>query len=297
MIDLHTHSTHSDGFYTPGELLKKAIEIKLEALALTDHDAISGLDELHHAATNQKIEIINGAEISVYYPDTDMEILALDIPEKSLDAFAIYQHEEIVRREKLARLRVDLLQKAGFAITYEDVAYNSKGQLRMQIRRPHFVDVLLRKGYIKSVDAAYKTIFAKGGPGYVKNDPWTAAQCIKFIRDNGAKAILAHPIHTNRTGQELFDLVKELKEAGLNGIEVFHSSQTKQNRQEYLSIIKELQLITTGGSDYHGGTAHPENELGTGQHNNLNIPYLVITEMRNNRTPPASYYKELAKYI
>jgi len=297
MIDLHTHSTSSDGFLTPKELLDKALKLNLEAIALTDHDAISGLSELKAAAQNKNIEIVNGAEMSVYYPQTDMEILALDIPEDSLEAFAIYQREEMVRRDKLAHHRIDLLQNAGYDITYEEVAYNSKHELRTQIRRPHFVDVLLKKGYVKTVDEAYETIFAYGGVCYVANNPWPASEMIKFIRDNGAKAFLAHPIHTKHVGEDLYNLVKELKQAGLCGIEVFHSSHDKEHRKEYLSLIEDLHLLTGGGSDYHGGTAHPENELGTGHLHNLNIPYFVLEKIKENRTPSPLYYKELEKYI
>ena len=297
MIDLHTHSTHSDGFLTPSELLEDAIKIGLKALALTDHDAVSGLQELHTAAQGKNITVVNGAELSVYYPHTDMEIIAMDIPDSSLDAFAIYQREEMVRRDKLARYRIELLQKAGYDITYEEVAYNSKHELRTQIRRPHFVDVLLRKGYIKNVDEAYQNIFAYGGVCYVSNNPWPAQEMIKFIRDNGAKAILAHPIHTKHEGQDLYNLVNELKQAGLNGIEVFHSSHDKTHRKAYLNLIKELRLVTGGGSDYHGGTAHPENDLGTGHDKNLNIPYLVLEQLKSGTAPKVSYYRELEKYL
>jgi len=297
MIDLHTHSTHSDGFLTPTELLSDALKVGLSAIALTDHDAVSGLAELHKAAKNKKITIVNGAELSVYYPDTDMEIIALDIPEESLQAFAFYQEEEVVRREQLARRRVDLLKNAGYNITYEEVAYDVKGNLRTQIRRPHFADLLLKKGYIKSIDEAYTKIFAKNCVCYVENNPWFVSETIKFIRDNGAKAILAHPIHTKHIGHDLFDLIKELKSYGLSGIEVFHSSHPKKERLEYLEIIRELGLISGGGSDFHGGTAHPENKLGTGRNNNLNIPEIVLEQIKSGKKPSKTYYDTLKKYL
>lgn len=297
MIDLHTHSTHSDGFLTPTELLDKAIKIGLSAIALTDHDAVSGLSELHNAAKNKNITVVNGAELSVYYPDTDMEIIAMDIPEQSLPAFAFYQEEEVVRREQLARRRVDLLQNAGYDITYEEVAYDAKGNPRTQIRRPHFADLLLKKGYIKTIDEAYTTIFAKNGVCYVENNPWFVSETIKFIRDNGAKAILAHPIHTKHVGQDLVNLIEELKSYGLSGIEVFHSSHPKKERLEYLEIIREMGLITGGGSDYHGGTAHPENELGTGRNKNLNIPEIVLEQIKSNQKPTNAYYDALKEYL
>lgn len=297
MIDLHTHSTHSDGFLTPSELLDDAVNIGLKALALTDHDAVSGLHELHTAAQGKNITVVNGAELSVYYPHTDMEIIAMDIPEVSLSAFAFYQEEETVRREKLARKRIDLLQQAGYNITFDEVAFDEKGNARKQIRRPHFADLLLKKGYIKNIDEAYNKIFAKDGVCYVQNNPWFVSETIKFIRDNGAKAILAHPIHTKHVGHDLFELIKELKSYGLNGIEVFHSSHPKKEREEYLDIIQELNLISAGGSDYHGGTAHPENKLGTGRNNNLNIPDIVLEQIKSENKPTASYYNEIKKYL
>lgn len=297
MIDLHTHSTFSDGCLSPTKLLHHALELKLEALALTDHDAVSGLPELQKAAKNKNIEIINGAEMSVYYPKTDMEIIALDIPQEAIETFYQYQQAEINRRQELAHKRIDILQKAGINITFEDVCYDTNGNIRTQIRRPHFADVLLKKGYIKDTQEAYDKIFAKGGICYLEHKPWTAAKMIKFIRDNGAKAILAHPIHTKHTGQDLYNLVNKLKKAGLNGIEVFHSSHPKELRLEYLEIIKELKMISGGGSDFHGGTAHPENKLGTGRNNNLNIPYLLVEQLKQNTTPKAGYYKELKKYL
>ena len=297
MIDLHTHSTHSDGFHTPAELLKLAETIGLEALALTDHDAVSGLEELHAAAKKSKTEVINGAELTVDYPDTDMEILAIDIPQASLKAFKQYQQEELERRYSLAYQRVEILQKAGFEISYEEVAHDAKGNLRTQIRRPHFVDVLLRKGYIKTADEAYQKIFVKGGICEIENKKTPVKEIINFIKENHATAILAHPIHTKHTGDKLYNLVKELKGYGLDGIEVLHSSHSLENRKEYLSIIKDLRMITAGGSDFHGGTAHPENKLGTGNNKKLNIPYFVLETIKSRQTPKEIYYTELKKYL
>lgn len=297
MIDLHTHSTFSDGCLSPTEILNRAVKLKLEALALTDHDAVSGLYELKKAAANKKIEIVNGAEMSVYYPQTDMEIIALDIPDKSLDAFYKYQQTEIKKREKLAHQRIELLQKSGINITFDEIAYDSAGNRRLQIRRPHFVELLLKKNYVKDIQEGYTKIFAPDGICYIEHKPIAAEKMIHFIRDNGAKAILAHPIHTNLRKKKLFELVKKLKKEGLCGIEVFHSSHPKELRIEYLEIIKELQMISGGGSDFHGEDIHPENKLGTGRDNNLNIPYIVLEEIKNNTLPQPQYYEELKKYL
>ena len=314
MIDLHTHSTASDGFLSPSELLHAAEKIGLEALALTDHDAVSGLDELHAAAAkNRKVEIVNGAELSVFYPGAEMEILALDIPEKSLPAFREYQQNELARRDQMAHRRIELLQNFGVDITYEEVALDKDGNPRTQIRRPHFTDVLLKKGYIQNTEEAYKVVFARGGIAFVENRPAPAAEIIDFIRSNGAAAVMAHPIHTKFKPDILYNVVRELQQAGLSGIEVFHASQPRANRQLYLDIIRDLGLITAGGSDFHGGTAHPENKLGTGRRHNLNMPYMVLEQLHAaanapaantaaplssaSPVPPASYYAELEKYL
>ena len=314
MIDLHTHSTASDGFLSPSELLHAAEKIGLEALALTDHDAVSGLDELHAAAAkNRKVEIVNGAELSVFYPGAEMEILALDIPEKSLPTFREYQQNELARRDQMAHRRIELLQNFGVDITYEEVALDKDGNPRTQIRRPHFTDVLLKKGYIQNTEEAYKVVFARGGIAFVENRPAPAAEIIDFIRSNGAAAVMAHPIHTKFKPDILYNVVRELQQAGLSGIEVFHASQPRANRQLYLDIIRDLGLITAGGSDFHGGTGHPANKLGTGRRHNLNMPYMVLEQLHAaanapaantaaplssaSPVPPASYYAELEKYL
>ncbi len=297
MIDLHLHSTASDGALTPAEILGEAVRLGIEALALTDHDAVSGLGELHVAAEGKKIEIVNGAELSVFYPGVEMEILALDIPDRSMPAFADYQKKELARRDNMARQRIELLQEFGIDITYEEVAYDKNGERREQIRRPHFTDVLLKKGYIQEAEEAYRVIFAKDGIAYVENPAVPAAEIIGFIRDNGAQAVLAHPIHTGFSGDRLFATIEELKQAGLNGIEVFHSAQPAEQRRQYLEVIRALGLKTAGGSDFHGGTAHPENELGTGCKNNLNIPYFVLEELRSGKAPAAAYYNALAEVL
>ena len=299
MIDLHTHSNASDGFLSPSELLHAAEELELEALALTDHDAVSGLKELHETArqTQSKIEIVNGAELSVYYPHVEMEILALDIPKKNLSAFEAYQQAEVDRRLQMAHKRIELLQNIGIDIEFDEVAKDEHGNLRTQIRRPHFTDVLLKKGYIQNAQEAYKVIFAKGGVAYVENTPKPAQEIIAFIRDNGAKAILAHPVHTKLKPDDLYNTIKELKGYGLNGVEVFHSAQPRANRQIYLDIISDLGLLASGGSDFHGGTAHPENKLGTGRFHNLNMPYMILSELRSEKTPTPNYYTELEKVI
>lgn len=298
MIDLHIHSTASDGFLSPKEILEQALELELDAIALTDHDAVSGISELKKSAKGKNIQIVNGAELSAYYPDTDMEVLALDIPDVALKEFKKFQEEELKRRMRITETRLRILNEWGYDIKFEEVAFDENGVERTQIRRPHFVDVLYKKGYIKTPEEAYKKIFVKSGGCYVENKPKDVKDIIGFIKDNGGVAILAHPVHTKKVKDDLYELFVELKGYGLDGVEVIHSSQSKGQRKSYLEMIRDLRMISAGGSDFHGGTAHPENKLGFGKNNNVRIPYFVLSEIIERKNSVAdSYYDELEKAI
>ena len=297
MIDLHIHSTASDGQFTPTEVLNMAENIGLEAIALTDHDSVAGVKELHEAAQGKKIEVVNGAELSVTYPNASMEIIAMNIPEQSLPAFELFQKEQAERRLQVTLERLDKLQQFGVDITFEEVATDKNGRPRKTICKPHFTDILLAKGYISEPDEAYQVIFAEGGIGYVPNHDIPAADVIHFIKDNGAVPIMAHPILTRFSDERLFEVLQELAKEGLGGFELFQSVQPREKRQVYLEFLKELKFKTAGGSDFHGGTAHPENELGTGLNHNLNIPYFVLAELQSDKIPEDVYYRELEKFI
>ena len=295
MIDLHMHSIFSDGMSSPEELMAMIAEKKLRAVALTDHDSVHGCMEFAKAGEKYKIDTIHGSECSVDYPGASMEIVALDIPEKNLLSFSEFQKNMIDERTRVAEERIRLLANVGIVIDKKEVFFNEEGMPRKQVGKPHIVAAMIKAGYIKGWDEGFSEYLAKGKVAYVpKNEP-SYKDVIAFIRENGAVPVLAHPIHTKKTGNDLYEMVKGLRSCGLMGIEVFHSDHNSNLKNTYLELIEELNMISSGGSDYHGG-AHPEVQIGCGK-GDLKVPDLIFEVIKTRENVFDGYYKDLAKFI
>lgn len=295
MIDLHMHSLFSDGMYSPEDLMIKIAEKKLKAVALTDHDSVLGCERFAVAGEKHKIMTIHGSELSVNYPKVSMEIVALDIPEKNLLSFIEFQKEMKNERIRIAEERIKLLSSLGMKIDYDEVFLDESGNPRNQVGKPHIVQAMLKHGYINEWNEGFTKYLNKGCPAYVSKKEPLFSDVIAFIADNGAVPILAHPIHTKKTGDELFELIKELKSCGLAGIEVFHSDHNSELKAQYLAMIKDLGLISAGGSDYHGG-AHPDVEIGCGK-GDLKVPDVIFEVIKTREKVGQGYYSDLAKCI
>ncbi len=294
MIDLHMHSIFSDGTCTPEELIKKIADKGLKAAALTDHDVVDGCYYFAKAAEKVGIITINGSELSAHYPKVPMEIVALDIPDKYIEAFKERQKDIIDERFRVAKERLDLLAKLGMEIDWKDVAYSDNGELRNQLGKPHIVAAMLKYGYIKNWDEGFDKYLNRGCPAYVAKKEPEFNDVIAFVLDNGAVPVLAHPIHTKKEGKDLFNLISELKSYGLMGIEVFHSDHNSFLKKEYLAIIEKLGLLASGGSDFHGG-AHPEVQIGIGK-GDLAVPDIILDVVKERKVS-LQYYDELKKSI
>lgn len=295
MIDLHIHSTFSDGVLTPTELVKQIADIGLTAAALTDHDMVDGCEEFANAAKNYGVITINGCELSAAYAEVNMEVVALDIPQKNMSYFQDWQNDLIAERTRVAKERVNKLNELGIMVDWQKVAFDENGNPRKQIVKPHIVAEMLRLGYIKNWDEGFVKFLNKGAPAYVHRKEPDAKEVIEFVLDNGAVPILAHPIHTKLKGKELFEFLQKMKKWGLKGAEVFHSDHNAELKTEYLTMIEELEMISGGGSDFHGG-AHPEVKLGSGK-GNLKVPEIILETIVARSNPTRAYYAELAKYI
>jgi predicted metal-dependent phosphoesterase TrpH len=295
MIDLHMHSTASDGTCSPTELVEKIAKQGIKAASLTDHDVVDGCEEFTSAASKFGIIAINGSELSADYPRVPMEILALDIPNKSLPAFKERQKIMIEERFRIARERLFLLDKLGIHLEWEDVAYYENGQPRNQLGKPHIVGAMLKKGYIKTWDEGFDKYLNRGCPAHVIKKEPLFKDVISFVLDNGAVPILAHPIHTKRSGNDLFNLLEDLKSNGLKGVEVFHSDHDAALKRDYMQMIEALNLLSSGGSDFHGG-AHPEVNIGVGK-GDLHVPDVILDGIVERITPTDGYYSELKKFI
>ena len=295
MIDLHIHSLFSDGMYSPEDLMAKVAEKNLKAVALTDHDSVLGCKDFVKAGKKYNILTINGSELSVNYPKVSMEIVALDIPEKNLQSFIEFQKNMTNERIRVAEERIKRLAEIGIKLNPDDVFLDSEGKPRNQVGKPHVVAAMLKDGYIKEWNDGFTKYLNKGALAYVPKREPLFSDVISFVSDNGAVPILAHPIHTKKVGNELFELIKELKSYGLMGIEVFHSDHNAELKKEYLNMIKELGLISAGGSDFHGG-AHPDVEIGCGK-GDLKVPDLIFDVIKTREKVSLGYYSEMAKYF
>jgi len=295
MIDLHLHSLFSDGCCTPEELIEMIANMGLKAAALTDHDVVDGCVRFEMAGAKKGIYTFGASELSAHYPRVTMEIVALDIPNASLSDFKARQKVLIEERMNVAKQRLELLAKIGIDISWEDIAFYDNGEPRNQIGKPHIVQAMLKKGYIDNWDEGFEKYLNKGCPAHVVKKEPEFDEVIRFVRDSGAVPILAHPVHTKRQGQELFELVKELKYCGLEGIEVFHSDHDRGLRRDYLLMIEELGMIASGGSDFHGG-AHPEVRIGVGK-GDLEVPDAIFYQIKERGNIGTAYYRELEKYV
>lgn len=293
MIDLHTHSTFSDGTNTPAELIEQAYKIGLTAIALTDHDVVSGCSELQMAAKKYpNLLAINGCEFSVDHPAT-VEVIALNI--KNLAPYLERQKVLIKNREDACRGRLEKLNKLGYHITWDDVALDDNRQPRKTIAKPHIVNFLVKSGQIDDKEFAYKQLLAEGCPAYVEAKSPTPEDTIDFIRQTGAVSILAHPCLIKLKGQDLFNEIVRLQKCGLQGIEVEHSHMSADEIMEYHKIADTLGLLKSGGSDFHGKDEHYGVELGIGR-GQVHLPHEYIEKIMMASDSSQMLKKTLGKW-
>lgn len=249
MIDLHTHTTASDGTDSPFILVKKALAAGVKTLGITDHDSTAGWSEAISAMQPQ-IELVLGAEISCLTDDgISVHMLGLLFDGEN---FGMQEMLAQSRDTRLPRMRkmVALLQADGFDITLDDVYQAAPDQAT--IGRPHLADALVNKKIVASRDEAFSELLHNESKYYVTHAAPTPIEAIKTIKSAGGVAVIAHPF-ASRRGQILTaDTFQELVTAGLDGIEVHHRDQNDSERSVLTSIARELHLAITGSSDYHG---------------------------------------------
>jgi predicted metal-dependent phosphoesterase TrpH len=277
LIDLHAHSTASDGSLTPTELVHHAVSLGLRAIALTDHDTIAGNDEAVRAAEGLGLELVPGVEMSSSYPTGTMHILGYYVDFRDAGLNTELGRLQRVRAERNMVI-IDKLKALGIAIEIEDVA--SKAGADGQIGRPHFARVLMERGVVGSIDEAFERFLKKGAPAYSAKFRLAPADAISLIRKAGGLAVLAHPftLHMDDTPERFSALLCELKEMGLTGMEVRYSEHSPAQERLYEDAAERCGLLITGGSDYHGANKEGV-ELGRG-HGELEIPYRLLEALK-----------------
>lgn len=259
-IDLHLHTTHSDGSLSPTEVLRLAHKAGVTALAITDHDIVTGVPEALAAGAELGIEIIPGVEISSRVGDSELHILGycLHWQDPELNQRLAFLRES--RHSRNPQI-IERLRALGLDVTYEEVRALAGTDA---VGRPHIARLLMNKKYVTSAKDAFDRYLADGRPAYVARELPNPADAIAWIRAAGGVAVLAHPTWAKVYGEGLTTLLTTLKAAGLGGIEVHYSTHTKRQTTEYLDLAKRLDLLVTGGSDFHGVTK-PDIEVGTGR--------------------------------
>jgi len=247
-IDLHTHSTASDGTLPPAAVVRAAHALGVSGLALVDHDTMDGVPEAMAAAEALGIRLVPGVELNTDRTRGEVHILGYFIP---LDASGFLA---MLARRREARVRrgeemVRRLQALGFDITFDDVLRIADGGA---ITRPHVARALVEAGCVRSVEEAFARYLYTGGPAYVPREPFSAVDAVRAVLDAGGVPVLAHP---GRLSDE--SIIPELVDAGLQGLECYYPEHKPADTERFLAIAEKYDLVVTGGTDAHGpGSSH-----------------------------------------
>ncbi|HEX6727594.1 MAG TPA: PHP domain-containing protein [Nitrospira sp.] len=274
-LDLHLHTTHSDGSCTPTEVVNMAHQAGVTSLAITDHDIVTGVAEAMAAGQQCGIEIIPGVEISSLAGNSELHILAYFLEWQDSDLLARLKTLREGRHRRNPQI-IERLQALGIDITYDEVRALACTD---SIGRPHIARVLMDKHVVASAKEAFDRFLAEGKPAYVPRELPSPAEAISWIKAARGLAVLAHPTWVKVAEQPLVDLVRQLKADGLDGVEVYYSTHAERQTREYLSLAQQLGLLVTGGSDFHGVTK-PDIEVGIGK-GTLHIPTSLLPKMKD----------------
>lgn len=274
ICDLHTHSVFSDGTYTPAQLIKEAEHIGLSAIALTDHNTVSGLPEFMKAGSGSKVEAIPGVEFSTDYGDKELHIVALFVRPEYFNQITALVSEAHRRKEKSNIALIESLRRAGYELSYEDIKAKTPGG---QVNRAHIGEALTELGYTSSIKEAFKTLLSPKCGYYQPPKRIDVFVTIEFIRSIHAVPILAHPF-LNLTEAELRAFLPVAKHHGLAAMETIYSTYDEETTELARSIADEFGLKHSGGSDFHG-TKKPDIALGRGR-GNLLIPLTIAKQLK-----------------
>jgi predicted metal-dependent phosphoesterase TrpH len=276
-IDLHTHTTHSDGTFTPENLLKLAKEQQLSAISITDHDIATANEEGLYYSKKLGLNYIPGVELSIRHElpgSGHLHILGLFIDHKdhNLNKALDYLRDERSKRNQIILTR---LEELGKPISMEELQQEAG---EGSVCRPHIASLMMKKGYVLDVKEAFRQFLTNGAPAYVEKEKLEAARAIELIHNAGGMAVISHPISLgHQLYADIADEIITLKKMGLEGIEVYYPSHSKNINNWLQKFARDNDLLMTGGSDFHGAVK-PEIQLGTG-YGDLVVPDQVYWDL------------------
>ncbi|PIE33856.1 hypothetical protein CSA56_10105 [candidate division KSB3 bacterium] len=266
-IDLHLHTNHSDGQFSPKQLVEKAIQHQLRAIAVTDHDTVSGIQEARYWAQHDSLQFLEGVEMSTYTEeDGELHILGYAIDPESSALREALDYQKTVRRRRIQQMLVRL-QDVRITIPFK--AVQRLAGPNVPIGRPHLARALVQAGAATSVDKAFDRFLAKGRLAWVPKVGLTHQQAIQAILEAGGIPVYAHP---GIEGKD--ELIPKLQQLGLRGLEVFHSKHSPEDVARYAAIVTQRNLLATGGSDCHGGGSKDKPLIGS-----VHVPYRLFTAL------------------
>ena len=279
VIDLHTHSTVSDGSDAPHRIPELAADAGCAAVALTDHDRLDGVDEARRRAEELGLNLVAGCELSCLAPAAagSMHVLVyfVEPTEGPLqDKLAELQDVRDVRNRALARR----LENLGLPVNYEEMQEEAGGS---GAGRPHAAAVLVRKGVVGSVGEAFERWLGDGRPGYVERTRLEPGEALRLAKESGGVAVVAHPLSMKLADTELEQTMRGLAELGMVGMECIYGRYSPEEREGLARLARRLGLVATGGSDHHG-TYKPDLHVGVGQ-GDLDVPDRVLGELEDRR--------------
>lgn len=274
-IDLHVHTTASDGTDAPARVVELAKESGLSAVAITDHDSVAGVEEALAAGRKLDMEVIPGIEISADYQGHKAHIVGLFVDhtcEKLRPVLDWTVYERATRNEKI----VGAMAADGFDISLDILNALYPDSV---LGRPHMAEYLMKKGYVSSVKEAFDRYLGEGCPYYRDKERLSMEMAVTAIRQSGGLAVLAHPLQYGYDQASLDRFLHTGKELGCAALEAYYSDHTPDQQAMLLAAAPRLGLAVSGGSDYHGARK-PHIQLGSGIKNTLHIPYTVLEQLK-----------------
>ena len=258
MIDLHSHSTASDGEFSPSELVALAIEKNVNVLALTDHDTFDGIEEGKQAAKNKNITFIPGIELNIQRSRGEFHLLGLGIKEPSTSLIKICKELQEGRLSRNQQI-IEKMQQDGFPVNYQELKEMFPTQI---LGRPHLAAYLVEKKVVKKRQLAFDKYLGKGRPYYVERRAADLYDAIYAIKDSGAVPVLAHPLSLYVSWGKMEETLADLKEAGIEGLEAWHPGTRVGEALRLEEMAKKLGFFVTAGSDFHGPNVRGDRKLG-----------------------------------
>lgn len=248
MIDLHTHSTASDGSCAPERLVSLALEGGLSALALTDHDTLAGIERAREAAAGTSLRLLAGVEIEIAREEGEFHLLGLELSDRRDGLEAALAKVRTDRNARNLRM-IARLREAGFPVSMEELRELAGGEV---ISRAHLAHLLVRKGIARSIDAAFSRFIGKGKEFYEPRACLALDEACSLIRACGGLPVVAHPLSLDLRGPALRQELSSAKAAGVAGIEAWHPNHSVKDCRMLARLARDLGLAVTGGSDFHG---------------------------------------------